>query len=364
MGFTPDFFRLIIKLHKQVHFNGSVLTLGNQDVYASYEDLKSLFDEAHYPYQNLDKVREHTSNFFKEDLATLTQNFVHASVFFEMLGLGQYYDLDKFPEDHPVLLYDLNTPVPQEWHNKFGLVVDSGTSEHIFDVKQVLANTVALTELGGWVIHISPSSNTVDHGFYSFSPTLFYDFYQANGFGDFACYILYLNPQDLLKSYPYFEYSYGMSFDQNLYDPDLHMYVFFVARKQQEVDQIQIPTQGRYIPSAKDNVSKHKLNKLVPNQNEAVNTSDEPANQPEETSPFSKTLQQLREQKALFDEVVIGKAWIEEQLQSWQNEAARLEGIIDEQNSWVKELEEGKKWLEQQLHNWQKETARLQVLPG
>ena len=31
------------------------------------------------------------------------------------------------------------------------------------------------------MIHMSPTTNYVDHGFYMFSPTLFYDFYEANG---------------------------------------------------------------------------------------------------------------------------------------------------------------------------------------
>jgi SAM-dependent methyltransferase len=52
--------------------------------------------------------------------------------------------------------------------------------EHIFDVPQVLRNIHAALKPGGRVFHMSPTSNQVDHGFYSFSPTFFADYYETN----------------------------------------------------------------------------------------------------------------------------------------------------------------------------------------
>ena len=34
------------------------------------------------------------------------------------------------------------------------------------------------------MVHISPCNNYVDHGFYSLSPTLYSDYYMANGYDD------------------------------------------------------------------------------------------------------------------------------------------------------------------------------------
>ena len=62
------------------------------------------------------------------------------------------------------------------------MIIDGGTMEHIFHIPNVLNNIYRMLRVGGRIIHISPSSNYVDHGFYSFSPTLFYDFYQTNKF--------------------------------------------------------------------------------------------------------------------------------------------------------------------------------------
>ena len=57
---------------------------------------------------------------------------------------------------------------------------DGGTLEHVFDVPAALS-VIAASQSGGRVVHLSPLSNCVDHGFYSFSPTLFADFYSTNG---------------------------------------------------------------------------------------------------------------------------------------------------------------------------------------
>jgi len=50
----------------------------------------------------------------------------------------------------------------------------------IFNVPEVLKNFFRLAADKGVVIHILPSNNLVDHGFYMFSPTLFQDYYSAN----------------------------------------------------------------------------------------------------------------------------------------------------------------------------------------
>ena len=181
MGLIPTICRTLILLHKRAGFEGPLLTLGNQDVWADYEQLKSFFESLECPYAEA-AVRPHTSRLFAERADA--RDFVHARTFFEMMGIKEYNDLDKFEDDAPSILQDLNAPVPPELEGRFNLIIDGGTMEHVFDVRQVLENVVRMCRESGWVVHLSPSSNYVDHGFYSFSPCFFYDFYEANGFGD------------------------------------------------------------------------------------------------------------------------------------------------------------------------------------
>ncbi len=66
--------------------------------------------------------------------------------------------------------------------------------EHIFNFPQALINVFDLLKEGGIVIHVSPSHNHVDHGFYMFSPTIFPDYYKANQFRILKLYIFECGP--------------------------------------------------------------------------------------------------------------------------------------------------------------------------
>src|SRR5205814_1882285 len=81
------------------------------------------------------------------------------------------------------VLFDLNCgDLPEELKESFDVVLDPGTIEHVFHIPHSLKNIFHMLRLGGRVIHISPSSNHMDHGFYMFSPTFFWDYYTANQF--------------------------------------------------------------------------------------------------------------------------------------------------------------------------------------
>jgi SAM-dependent methyltransferase len=101
---------------------------------------------------------------------------------FLALGAREVHSLDTSTYEDATVIHDLNYPVPVEMQNKFDVVYDGGTMEHVFHVPQVLANIYSLIRNGGVAIHASPSHNHVDHGFYMFSPILFADWYSANHF--------------------------------------------------------------------------------------------------------------------------------------------------------------------------------------
>jgi hypothetical protein len=181
------------------------------------------------------------------ELSRLARDFVHARTLFEAFGIREYLDLDKFDSDNPALRHDLNDPVPSELENGFGLVFDGGTIEHIFDVRQVMGNITKMLRPQGCAVHIC--SFSIDHGFYAFSPGFLFDFYGANGFGEFECYLLEADFSDITRTYArrnrYFEYRYGMSLD-GLLDMSKEILVFFAARKQRALPTLFVPTQGAY----------------------------------------------------------------------------------------------------------------------
>jgi SAM-dependent methyltransferase len=100
---------------------------------------------------------------------------------FEGLGFDRLLALDANAYEKPDVVHDLNhAEIPLDLAGQFDLVFDGGTLEHVFDVANALRTVCRFTKSGGRVVHVSPLSNCVDHGFYSFSPTLFVDFYTAN----------------------------------------------------------------------------------------------------------------------------------------------------------------------------------------
>ena len=249
MGMLPSYVKLVASLHRRYAFAGPVCSLGSQDIWATHDDLKRCFGEVGCSYREPSRIVRHSSRTFAMDsgLARIAQDFVHSSVLFEMLGMTEYMDLDKFDSDMPALLHDLNFRIPPELENRFGLVFDGGTVEHIFDVRQVMENITRMLKVRGCVLHIC--SYRMDHGFFGFSPSFLFDFYAANGFSDFACYLMEADFSDIVRTYArqhrYIEYQYGMNLD-GLLDAAKEILVFFAARKLEPAATLVVPTQGVY----------------------------------------------------------------------------------------------------------------------
>lgn len=73
---------------------------------------------------------------------------------------------------------DLNLPI--ELGERFDVVINNGTAEHVFNLSQVFSTMHDHCEQDGWLIHDAPFCGWIDHGFYCLQPTLFYDLAMAN----------------------------------------------------------------------------------------------------------------------------------------------------------------------------------------
>lgn len=106
-----------------------------------------------------------------------------AESLFALLGCKlDVYDVVK--ERGCEILCDLNEPM--EKCVQYDLVLDVGTAEHCFNIGQALFNMAMMVKQDGHIIHENPF-NCGNHGFYSLNPTLFADFYAANGFKVLEC---------------------------------------------------------------------------------------------------------------------------------------------------------------------------------
>ena len=108
--------------------------------------------------------------------------FISDIEFFNALGFSKVESIDFSDWESPTYVHDLNLPVPASLHSKYDLIIDAGTIEHIFNIPECLKNLHLMLKPGGIIIHSSPANNHVDHGFYVFSPQLFFDYYSVNGY--------------------------------------------------------------------------------------------------------------------------------------------------------------------------------------
>jgi hypothetical protein len=108
---------------------------------------------------------------------------LYADGFFRFLGAKETASVDRSDFEGATLLHDFNERFPENVRGHFDLVVDGGTLEHIFNYPAALRNCLELPRVGGHFVTITPASGQMGHGFYQFSPELFFRvFSEENGF--------------------------------------------------------------------------------------------------------------------------------------------------------------------------------------
>lgn len=188
MGLSSPLLRFLAREHRRQPFAGEVVTLGRQCVYATQAELlRMLAEEGVTPVPLPPDFSWHTN--LPQWQGTANAQYISDVAFFRALGADRVSALDFSAFEGAELVADLNRPAPPEWEGRFDLIVDSGTLEHVFHLPQALANLGRMVRVGGRVIHLSPGNNYVNHGFYQFSPTLFADFYRANGWEDVRVFV-------------------------------------------------------------------------------------------------------------------------------------------------------------------------------
>jgi len=78
------------------------------------------------------------------------------------------------------LKLDLNMPI--KLGRQYDIAINFGTAEHVFNVYQVFKTIHEVTRPGGIMINSMPFQGWIDHGFFNFQPTFYYDLVAANGY--------------------------------------------------------------------------------------------------------------------------------------------------------------------------------------
>jgi len=163
----------------------------------------------------------------------------------QWLGAGICDSVDASPYENAHLIHDMNLPWPTNSveRGSYDAVLDFGCLEHVFNFPVAWRNCVDLCRVGGHVFHSLPANNLSGHGFYQFSPELFFNLYQArNGFemrglwfalkADRLHWWKVANPMDVKRRV-------------NLCNSH-EVYMLVIARKLREVGPLAAPQQSDY----------------------------------------------------------------------------------------------------------------------
>jgi hypothetical protein len=103
--------------------------------------------------------------------------------FLELLGAESVTSVDMSDYQGATVLHDMNQPIGENLKNRFSMVFDGGSLEHIFDVRQAIKNFMEMVAPGGHFVGITTGNNFLGHGFYQFSPEFFFRVFSSeNGF--------------------------------------------------------------------------------------------------------------------------------------------------------------------------------------
>ena len=149
----------------------SVFEIGSQALHLKKEDLKQLFNNAglksdlvdKYPNMNWPERPECSSKFF-----------------YESLGIKEYQSID-LSGDYGAIVHDLNKPFEDKSKfNKFDIVTDHGSCEHVFNIAECYRTMHNLAKPGGFII--VAQAVWKGNGYFKFDDSFFEGIAAANNY--------------------------------------------------------------------------------------------------------------------------------------------------------------------------------------
>lgn len=90
--------------------------------------------------------------------------------------------IDLDPHAKGAIRHNLNEPLPDDLVDCFDIVINTGTTEHVFDQRRAWESIHDACRPGGLMVHAVPLWGWLDHGFVNYQPTLIADVATENGY--------------------------------------------------------------------------------------------------------------------------------------------------------------------------------------
>lgn len=109
--------------------------------------------------------------------------FGFAEPFLHELGAKRIDSVDATNYEGASIVQDLNLGLPESCIGKYDAVIDGGTLEHVFNFPAAFKCSMSSLRVGGCFFVVTQCNNAMGHGFYQFSPELYFRVFSAeNGF--------------------------------------------------------------------------------------------------------------------------------------------------------------------------------------
>jgi SAM-dependent methyltransferase len=163
--------RFLLQARAERRVFGRTLTIGRQNFFVNRPRLEQLARE--FGFNTLEFLKSASP----ADLVYIEPFFKH------LLQATEIESLDVSNYEGATHVHDMNQPIPEALKNSFDTVFEAGSLEHIFNLPVAIKNLMDALRPGGTLFIQTPANNYFGHGFYQFSPELFYRVLSpANGF--------------------------------------------------------------------------------------------------------------------------------------------------------------------------------------
>lgn len=225
-------------------FLKKTLTISQQAVYAKEDEAKNILKK------NNIIISKIPNNFDKKNkipdwYKTKYSSNINAQYLLSMLGSTKVISSDSSKYENSDIIIDLNKKVSKKFYNNYDNIIDIGTLEHVFDTHLALENYLKMLKLGGYLLIAVPCSNMIDHGFYTFSPTLFYDYFSINKVKVLKCYLRESSP--FIYEYKSTVYDYKKLGTEIPFISDRAVEFVVLAKKVGNIKILRKPTQSVYL---------------------------------------------------------------------------------------------------------------------
>ena len=153
--------------------NPEAMDLGSQTSSINSSFISSLIDQ-----------KFKLNNIQKENLENLkNKNDFVTKDYFQSIGFRDYKSTD-INGAYDSYQFDLNKNISKTYNfnQKYDLVINNGTGEHVFNQYALFLNSHNLTKIDGIMLNIVPFIDWINHGFYNFNPIFFADLAASNNY--------------------------------------------------------------------------------------------------------------------------------------------------------------------------------------